>query len=84
MKTPLLKNYIVTGLILAGIGFSAYAATLQSPFLVSEVRNLLENPIIQDFSRVNEIIRIDRIFNGSLPKLSLAINYWMGQSTPWG
>jgi len=84
MKTPLLKNYIVTGLILAGIGFSAYAATLQSPFLVSEVRNLLENPIIQDFSRVNEIIRIDQIFNGSLPKLSFAINYWMGQSTPWG
>ena len=84
MKTPLFKNYIATVLILVGLGFLAYAATLQSPFLVSEVRTLLEDPMIQDFSRVNDIIRIDQIFNGSLPKLSFAINYWMGHSTPWG
>jgi tetratricopeptide (TPR) repeat protein len=84
MKTLLFKNNKITALVLVGIGFLAYAATLQSPFLVSEVRTLLENPIIQDFSRVNEIIRIDQIFNGSLPKLSFAINYLMGHSTPWG
>ena len=84
MKTPLFKNHMVTSLILVGIGFLAYAATLQSPFLVSEVRTLLENPIINDFSRINDIVRIDQIFNGSLPKLSFAINYWMGHSTPWG
>ena len=84
MKTPLFKNYIATTLILIGIGFLAYAATLRSPFLVSEVRTLLEDPIIQDLSKVNDIIRIDQIFNGSLPKLSFAINYWMGHSTPWG
>ena len=84
MRELLLKNYIVTTLILIGIGFLAYAATLQSPFLVSEVQTLLEDPIIKDFSRVNDIIRIDQIFNGSLPKLSYAINYRMGHSTPWG
>jgi len=84
MKIPLFKNFTVTALILIGIGFLAYAATLQSPFLVSEVRTLLEDPIIQDFSKVNDIVRIDQIFNGSLPKLSFAINYWMGHSTPWG
>jgi tetratricopeptide (TPR) repeat protein len=84
MKTFLFRNHIVTALILAGIGFLAYAATLQSPFLVSEVRTLLEDPAIQDFSKVNDITRIDQIFNGSLPKLSFAINYWMGHSTPWG
>ncbi len=84
MKTPLFKNNIVTALILVGIGFLAYAGTLQSPFLASEVRTLLENPIINDFSRVNDIVRIDQIFNGSLPKLSFSINYWMGHSTPWG
>ncbi len=84
MKTPLFKNYIATTLILIGIGFLAYAATLRSPFLVSEVRTLLEDPIIQDLSKVNDIIRIDQIFNGSLPKLSFAINYWTGHSTPWG
>jgi tetratricopeptide (TPR) repeat protein len=84
MRALLFKNYIVTTLILIGIGFLAYAATLQSPFLVSEVQTLLEDPIIKDFSRVNDIIRIDQIFNGSLPKLSYAINYWMGHSTPWG
>ena len=84
MKTPLFKNYIATTLILIGIGFLAYAATLRSPFLVSEVRTLLEDPTIQDFSKINDIIRIDQIFNGSLPKLSFAFNYWMGHSTPWG
>jgi len=82
--TPLFKNYIATALILIGIGFLAYAATLRSPFLVSEVRTLLEDPTIQDFSKINDIIRIDQIFNGSLPKLSFAFNYWMGHSTPWG
>ncbi len=84
METPLFKNYTATVLILIGVGFLAYAATLQSPFLDSEVRTLLEDPIIQDFSKVNDIVRIDQIFNGSLPKLSFAINYWMGHSTPWG
>ena len=84
MKTPLFKNYIATTLILIGIGFLAYAATLRSPFLVSEVRTVLEEPTIQDFSKINDIIRIDQIFNGSLPKLSFAFNYWMGHSTPWG
>ncbi len=84
MKTPLFKNYIATTLILIGVGFLAYAATLRSPFLVSEVRTLLEDPTIQDFSKINDIIRIDQIFNGSLPKLSFAFNYWMGHSTPWG
>ncbi len=84
MKISLFKNYVVTALILAGIGFFAYAGTLQSPFLVSEVRTLVENPIIQDFSGVNDIVRIDQIFNGSLPKLSFSINYLMGHSTPWG
>ena len=84
MDSPLLKNHIVAVLILVGIGVSAYAATLQSPFLDSEVRTLLEDPAIQDFSKVNEITRIDQIFNGSLPKLSFAINYLMGHSNPWG
>lgn len=84
MKTPVFKNHFVLVLILAGIGFLAYAATLQSPFLVSEVRTLLEDPIIQDISKVNDIIRVDQIFNGSLPKLTFAINYWMGHTTPWG
>jgi tetratricopeptide (TPR) repeat protein len=84
MSSPLLKNHIVAVLILVVIGFSAYAATLQSPFLDSEVRTLLEDPDIQDFSKVNNITRIDQIFNGSLPKLSFAINYLMGHSTPWG
>jgi len=84
MKTPLFKKNIVAVLILIGIGFLTYAATLQSPFLASEVRTLLEDPDIQDFSKVNNITRIDQIFNGSLPKLSLAINYLMGHSTPWG
>ncbi len=71
-------------MILACIGFLAYAATLQSPFLASEVRTLLEDPLIQDISKVNQITRVDQIFNGSLPKLSFAINYWIGHSTPWG
>jgi len=84
METPRFKIYIVTALVLAGIGFLAYAGTLRSPFLVSEVRTLLENPIIHDFSKVNDIIRIDQIFNSSLPKLSFSINYLMGHSTPWG
>jgi hypothetical protein len=84
MDSPLLKNHIVAVLILVGIGVSAYAATLQSPFLDSEVRTLLEDPAIQDFSKVNEITRIDQIFNGSLPKLSFAVNYLMGHSNPWG
>ena len=84
MQTSPFKNTVAAALALLGIGFLAYAATLQSPFLVSEVQAVLENPIIQDFSRVNDIVRIDQIFNGSLPKLSFAINYWMGHSTPWG
>jgi len=84
MKIPQLKNNTITVLILVGVGLLAYAGTLQSPFLVSEVRTLLENPMIHDFSKVNEIIRIDQIFNGSLPKLSFSINYLMGHSTPWG
>jgi tetratricopeptide (TPR) repeat protein len=84
MNTSLLRNHIVTVLILVGIGVSAYVSTLQSPFLDSEVRTLLEDPAIQDFSKVNEITRIDQIFNGSLPKLSFAINYLMGHSNPWG
>lgn len=84
MKTSLFKNYIASALILIGIGFLAYASTLQSPFLASEVRTLLEDPIIQNISKVNDIIRVDQIFNGSLPKLSFAINYWMGHSAPWG
>lgn len=84
MKTLLFKNHIATVLTLIGVGILAYAATLQSPFLASEVQTLLENPIIQDFSKVNDIVRIDQIFNGSLPKLSFAINHWVGHSTPWG
>ncbi len=84
MKTPLLKNNLAIALILATLGFLAYAGTLRSPFLVSEVQSILENPIIHDFSRVNDIVRIDQIFNGSLPKLSFAINYWMGHGIPWG
>ena len=84
MKTPTVKSHIVTALGLVVIGFLAYASTLQSPFLDSEVRTLLENPIIQDISKVNDIVRVDQIFNGSLPKLSYAINYWMGHNTPWG
>ena len=84
MKTSPFKNTVAVTLGLLGIGFLAYAATLQSPFLVSEVQTILENPIIQDFSRVNDIVRVDQIFNGSLPKLSFSINYWMGHSIPWG
>jgi tetratricopeptide (TPR) repeat protein len=84
MKKTFLENRIATALILAGIGFLAYSGTLQAPFLYSEVKTLLENPIIQDFSRVNDIVRIDQIFNGSLPKLSLSLNYLMGHSAPWG
>jgi tetratricopeptide (TPR) repeat protein len=84
MKIPQFKNNTFAVLFLAGVGLLTYAGTLQSPFLVSEVRTLLENPIINDFSKVNEIIRIDQIFNGSLPKLSFSINYLIGHSTPWG
>ncbi len=62
----------------------AYAGTLQSPFLVSEVTEILEDPVIRNFSKINEITRIDQIFNGSLPKLSFAINNLAGQHTPWG
>ena len=79
MKTPAFQ-----ALILAGVGFLAYAGTLQTPFLTSEVRNLLDDPVIQDFSRINDIVRIDQIFNGSLPKLSYALNYLLGHRAPWG
>lgn len=84
MKASSLKSYIVTTLGLLGIGFLAYATTLQSPFLVSEVQTLLKDPTIQDLSKVNDIIRVDQIFNGSLPKLTFAINYYLGHSNPWG
>ncbi len=84
MKNNLLKTPAFQALILAGVGFLAYAGTLQTPFLASEVRNLLEDPVIQDFSRVNDIVRIDQIFNGSLPKLSYSLNYLLGHRTPWG
>jgi len=84
MKTPPFKNSIAAALGLLAVGFLAYASTLQSPFLVSEVKTILEDPIIQDFSRVNDIVRVDQIFNGSLPKLSFSINHRLGHSTPWG
>ena len=79
-----MKNNIVAALGLLVIGFLAYATTLQSPFLASEVNTILEDPLIQDSSRANDIVRIDQIFNGSFPKLSFSINYWLGHSTPWG
>ena len=84
MKTPFYKSHIAAIFILAGIGFFAYIATLQSPFLASEKRSILENPIIHDSSRIDDITRIDQLFNGSLPKLSLVLNYRMGQNAPWG
>jgi len=84
MKTLSFKNHLVIALSLMGIGFLAYAATLQSPFMAAEVNAILEDPIIQDFSRVNDIVRVDQIFNGSFPKLSFSINYRLGHSTPWG
>ena len=54
MKVSLFKNSIVVALGLVVMGFLAYAATLQSPFLASEVNTILEDPTIQDFSKVNE------------------------------
>lgn len=84
MKNLPSKYNVAAVLGLLVIGFLAYAATLSSPFLASETRTILENPSFQDFSKVNDIVRIDQIFNGSLPKLSFAINYWLGYSTPWG
>ena len=77
------KNTMAQILGLLVVGFLAYAGTLQSPFLVSEVQTLLEDPVIHDISKVNDIVRVDQIFNGSLPKLSYAINYWLGHDTPW-
>jgi len=84
MKTIPSKINIAAVLGLLVIGFLAYAATLSAPFLASETRTILENPSFQDFSKVNDIVRIDQIFNGSLPKLSFSINYLLGHSTPWG
>ena len=84
MKPSSSKNTVAQVLSLLAIGFLSYATTLQSPFLASEVQTLLEDPVIQDISRVNDIVRVDQIFNGSLPKLSFAINYWLGHGTPWG
>ena len=83
MGTSSSKNNLTAVLGLLLTGFLAYSATLQSPFLASEVKTILHNPIIQDFSRIDDIVRVDQIFNGSLPKLSFAINYWMSQSSPW-
>ncbi len=84
MPTSLFKNSIVATLGFITIGLLTYTTTLQSPFLVSEVQTILEDPVIQDISRVNDIIRIDQIFNGSLPNLSFAINYYLGHNTPLG
>lgn len=83
MKSVLLKNSRSQILILLAIGVLAYAGTLQAPFTASEVQTLLEDPVIQDFSKVDEIVRIDRVFNGSLPRLSFAVNYLMGHRNPW-
>ncbi len=84
MKNSPFKKTTRAVLGLLTIGFLAYAATLQSPFLASEVQTLLEDPVIQDISRINDIVRVDQIFNGSLPKLTFAINYWVGHTAPWG
>ncbi len=84
MKTSLKNKSVVPVMMLVVAAAIAYAGTLQSPFLVSEVAEILEDPVIRDFSRVSEITRVDQIFNGSLPKLSFAINHLMGQRAPWG
>ncbi|MCH7498852.1 MAG: hypothetical protein IH886_02405, partial [Nitrospinae bacterium] len=82
MKSGLLKNSRAQVLILLVMGALAYAGTLQAPFTASEVQTLLADPVIQDFSKVDEIVRIDQVFNGSLPRLSFAVNYLMGHRTP--
>ena len=84
MKSSLLKDSRAQMLILLVMGALAYAGTLQAPFTASEVQTLLADPVIQDFSKVDEIVRIDQVFNGSLPRLSFAVNYLMGHRTPWG
>ncbi|MDH5762677.1 MAG: tetratricopeptide repeat protein [Nitrospinota bacterium] len=78
------KSFAVSAFMLAIATVLAYLGTLQSPFLESEVRTILDNPVIQDFSKVNDIVRVDQIFNGSLPKLSLSINHLAGHRSPWG
>ncbi len=84
MQSNLIKNSGAQALILLAMGILAYAGTLNAPFTALEVQTLLEDPVIQDFSKVDEITRIDQVFNGSVPKLSFAINYLMGHRTPWG
>ena len=84
MKTDQLSTPAAQCMILLTIGFLTYLGTLNAPFLGSEVRTLLDNPAIQDFSKVNDIVRIDQVFNGSLPKLSFAINYLFGHRQPVG
>lgn len=84
MTLGIKKDCAIHLLILALLGILAYAGTLEAPLLNTEVRDLLTNPAIPDFSRVNDIVRVDQIFNGSLPKLTFAVNHLWGGFSPAG
>jgi len=70
--------------MLALLALVVYGGASGSPLLAPEIRTLQSHPAIIDFSRVNEITQVDKIFNGSLPKLSLAVNYVLGHQQPLG
>ncbi len=66
------------------IAIFTYWGTFRVPFLYDDIHAIVQNPKIQDFSKIGDLLKIDNLFNRPILNISFAINRSINGLNVWG